>query len=241
MVQRWVCACLALLAMRCDGRRDDHYKALGVRPTASAADIRSQYRQLAKKYHPDKNPNDPKAAEKFQKIATAYEVLSDDEKRRDYDDERKGRRPPATPFENHHQSHFGQPRRFVRVVQNGRVYEVPLDDFAYEDMFRGFRHFQRPRDEYVVDLRFISQLVIFGVLLALALQALLSLPGSPETSRREQRPTAGASSSEAPRRQPQPVTAKSSVRELKDEARRRGLNMEGCAEKSDLVALLGCA
>lgn len=63
----------------------DYYKILGVDRKASADDIRSAYRKLAMKYHPDKNHGDKKAEEKFKEINEAYQVLSDAEKRARYD------------------------------------------------------------------------------------------------------------------------------------------------------------
>lgn len=63
----------------------DYYKILGVERKASADDIRSAYRKLAMKYHPDKNPGDKKAEDKFKDINEAYQVLSDDKKRARYD------------------------------------------------------------------------------------------------------------------------------------------------------------
>jgi len=60
------------------------YDTLGVPRDASESDIRKNYRKLAMQYHPDKNPNNPQAAEKFQEISHAYEVLSDPEKREIY-------------------------------------------------------------------------------------------------------------------------------------------------------------
>jgi curved DNA-binding protein len=63
----------------------DYYKILGVDRKASADDIRSAYRKLAMKYHPDKNPGDKKAEDKFKEINEAYQVLSDDSKRAKYD------------------------------------------------------------------------------------------------------------------------------------------------------------
>ncbi len=63
----------------------DYYKILGVERNASVDDIRSAYRKLAMKYHPDKNPGDKKAEEKFKEINEAYQVLSDAEKRARYD------------------------------------------------------------------------------------------------------------------------------------------------------------
>jgi curved DNA-binding protein len=63
----------------------DYYKVLGVNKTASQDEIKKAYRKLAVKYHPDKNPGDKKAEEKFKEITEANEVLSDPEKRKKYD------------------------------------------------------------------------------------------------------------------------------------------------------------
>jgi curved DNA-binding protein len=63
----------------------DYYAVLGIKKDASADDIKKAYRKLALKYHPDKNPGDKKAEEKFKEITESYAVLSDTEKRRQYD------------------------------------------------------------------------------------------------------------------------------------------------------------
>ena len=63
----------------------DYYEVLGVARTATDQEIKSAYRRLAVKYHPDKNPNDASAEEKFKEAAEAYGVLSDGEQRRRYD------------------------------------------------------------------------------------------------------------------------------------------------------------
>ena len=63
----------------------DYYKILGVARTASEKDIKSAYRRLARKYHPDVNPGDKNAEERFKEISEAYEVLSDPHKRSQYD------------------------------------------------------------------------------------------------------------------------------------------------------------
>src|SRR2546426_9347251 len=63
----------------------DYYKVLGVDKNASESDIKSAYRKLARKHHPDLNPNDKEAHKRFQQINEANEVLSGPEKRKKYD------------------------------------------------------------------------------------------------------------------------------------------------------------
>lgn len=63
----------------------DYYEVLGVDKSASADDIKKAYRKLAMKYHPDRNPGDKSAEEKFKEVGEAYEVLSDADKRSRYD------------------------------------------------------------------------------------------------------------------------------------------------------------
>ncbi|MBD5093328.1 MAG: molecular chaperone DnaJ [Subdoligranulum sp.] len=63
----------------------DYYEVLGIAKTASADEIKSAYRKLAKKYHPDLNPGDKEAEEKFKEVGEAYEILSDEQKRARYD------------------------------------------------------------------------------------------------------------------------------------------------------------
>lgn len=69
----------------CSLYRRDFYKILGVSRDAATSQIKKAYRKLAVKYHPDKNPDDEDAVHKFHDINEAYEVLSDEEKRKIYD------------------------------------------------------------------------------------------------------------------------------------------------------------
>jgi molecular chaperone DnaJ len=83
----------------------DYYNVLGVASSATQDEIKKAYRRLAKRYHPDRNPNDPKAADRFKEISEAYQVVGDAEKRKQYDEMRRlgafggfggARRGPAT-------------------------------------------------------------------------------------------------------------------------------------------------
>src|ERR1700752_184077 len=63
----------------------DYYKTLGIDRKASQDEIRKAYRKLARKYHPDLNPGDKSAEERFKTVQEAFDVLSDDKKRKMYD------------------------------------------------------------------------------------------------------------------------------------------------------------
>src|SRR6202790_685723 len=65
--------------------KSDYYELLGVPKKASAKDIRTAFRKLARKYHPDLNPGDKASEEKFKQLQEAYDVLSDTKKRQMYD------------------------------------------------------------------------------------------------------------------------------------------------------------
>ena len=68
-----------------DQNKRDYYEVLGVEKNASDAEIKKAYRKLAMKYHPDQNPGDKSAEEKFKEVNEAYEVLSDADKKARYD------------------------------------------------------------------------------------------------------------------------------------------------------------
>src|SRR4029077_1355715 len=67
----------------------DYYSVLGVSASASQDEVKKQYRKLAAKHHPDKNPNDPKAAERFKELSEAYHVLGEAKKRKQCDQMRQ--------------------------------------------------------------------------------------------------------------------------------------------------------
>lgn len=103
----------------------DYYAILGVARDADKDELKKAYRRLAVQYHPDRNPGDSEAAEKFREVAEAYDVLSDPEKREVYD-------------------------RFGEAGLKGRGYQVDPDDIfshfmdmfggAFEDLFGGRAH-----------------------------------------------------------------------------------------------------
>src|ERR671910_1054495 len=67
----------------------DYYRVLGVSDTASPKDIKSAYRKLSRQYHPDTNPGDKAAEERFKEVSAAYDVVGDSDKRKEYDEVRR--------------------------------------------------------------------------------------------------------------------------------------------------------
>ncbi|OAA47862.1 DNAJ domain containing protein [Metarhizium rileyi] len=92
-----------------------YYDTLGVQPTATELQIKKAYRKLAIVHHPDKNPNDPAAHEKFQEIGEAYQVLSDAELRKAYDKFGKDHAKP--------QEGFTDPAEFFTSIFGGEAFE----------------------------------------------------------------------------------------------------------------------
>ena len=112
----------------------DYYKILGINKTATPKDIKNAYRKLARKYHPDLNPNDKDAKKNFQQINEANEVLSDPEKRKKYDQYGKDWQ-HAEQFEKAKQ-YQEQSSDYREQRYSGTQSEGDFSDF-FESMFGG--------------------------------------------------------------------------------------------------------
>ncbi len=108
------------------------YEVLGVKPDASADEIRKSYRKLAKQFHPDLNPGKPEAEARFKSVSAAYDLLSDPEKRARYDrgeiDESGAERPPRSYYRSYAEGAAGR-----KYQPEG---EIDLGDL--EDLFAAF-------------------------------------------------------------------------------------------------------
>jgi len=112
----------------------DYYKVLGIEKTAAPKDIKNAYRRLARKFHPDLNPNDKDAKKNFQQINEANEVLSDPEKRKKYDSYGENWK-HADEFEKSNQ-YQGQASRPRSSQNNGQQTGDDFSDF-FESLFGG--------------------------------------------------------------------------------------------------------
>jgi curved DNA-binding protein len=111
----------------------DLYAVLGVSKQASEDEIRKAYRKLARQHHPDVNPNDPKAEERFKEVASAYAVLSDAEKRRRYDEfGMQGLEPGFDPEKARAY------QRWAEGTRQSPFYESFASDVDLEDLLSGF-------------------------------------------------------------------------------------------------------
>lgn len=106
----------------------DYYRILGVSPSANSQEIKSAYRRLALRYHPDTNPNDPKAAAKFHLLAEAYRTLINPKRRADYDAKYR----PSTPRPT---TRVQGDRVVYRAYtqEHGRIYEEVRDNHTTVD------------------------------------------------------------------------------------------------------------
>lgn len=134
----------------------DYYQVLGVAPDASAEEVKRVYRKLALETHPDRNPNDPNAEERFKRISEAYGVLSDSQKRAQYDQYRRlgiHQRPGGQP-----QSGFGYSQdEILRDLFRNRQAQDIFTEMQREFQRMGFRF----DDDFINRMFFGNRSVFF--------------------------------------------------------------------------------
>ncbi|KAJ3614969.1 hypothetical protein NHX12_018538, partial [Muraenolepis orangiensis] len=130
--------------------KEDFYNVLGVPRAASQKDIKKAYYQMAKKYHPDTNPDDPSTKEKFAKLAEAYEVLSDEVKRKQYDTYGAAGFDPSRGA--------GQQQQYYRAgsasVDPEELFRKIFGEFSGGRGFGDFGSMFEQRPEFVMELTF---------------------------------------------------------------------------------------
>lgn len=136
-------------------QQQDYYQILGVSPQASTEEIKKVYRKLALETHPDRNPNDPAAEEKFKKISEAYGVLADNQKRAHYDQYRRlgfHQRPGGA-----NQSGFGYSQEeILRDLFRNRHAQDIFSEMQREFQRMGFRF-----DEDFINRTFFGNRTVF--------------------------------------------------------------------------------
>lgn len=168
---------------------EDYYKILGVDKKASTEDIKKVYRKLALKWHPDKNPNNKGAEEKFKKISEAYAVLSDQEKREQYDnfgsaDQFRQRYSQEDIFKNFDLNDLlrsfgfggagGAGTRTFRQSGRRGEYSQSYDDPSFADILgrggQGFAHVPQQGQDLQYNLSITLEESVFGAEKKIAIQ-----------------------------------------------------------------------
>ncbi len=139
---------------------ESYYDILQVSKTASDDEIKQAFRKLAMKYHPDKNPNDKLAEEKFKKVNEAYSVLSDSQKRRAYD---------FGGFSADSQYSYSRQGSNGQAYGNSGQYGPFQEDEFWEDIFTAYRNAYQNSNQYKKDEHKLSRgdgirLILRGIL-----------------------------------------------------------------------------
>lgn len=151
----------------------DYYKILNVPTNADSEEIKRAYRNLAKKYHPDKNSEDSYAEEKFKQINEAYSVLSDTQKRNDYDFFRYNSSSTQT---SEHKNASNRSKRYSQTQSYNEYYE---NSFSFDDIFNSMRDSDKTNTEnqdtetvFFGALKFIGllfKIFFYGIIIILLL------------------------------------------------------------------------
>lgn len=139
-------------------QKQDYYEMLGVAKTASAEEIKKAYRQAALKYHPDRNPGDKDAEQRFKEAAEAYSVLSDEQKRRQYDQFGHQAFGPGGGFEG---------QRYTNMED---IFSAFGDVFGFGGMFGGRRAGPQPGRDLKIELELSLEEIDTGVERTIALK-----------------------------------------------------------------------
>ncbi|XP_076171793.1 dnaJ homolog l(2)tid, mitochondrial isoform X2 [Ptiloglossa arizonensis] len=139
----------------------NYYEILGISKNASAKDIKKAYYQLAKKYHPDTNKGDPNASKKFQEVSEAYEILSDDTKRKEYDTWGSTSEQMRMGEDSGHAKNFGSNWQFRSSVNPEELFRKIFGDAGFQNnIFNDFEDYAEAKfgfgaaQEVVMNLTF---------------------------------------------------------------------------------------
>lgn len=124
--------------------KKDYYKVLGVARDAKEKEIKDAYRNLAKKYHPDLNPDDPNAKERFQELGEAYDVVGNERKRKQYDsgnyENDSTSVKPSTYYQDLYSSIFGD---IISQLSSPSEYIVKQNERAFDDYVRLYERIEK--------------------------------------------------------------------------------------------------
>lgn len=158
---------------------NDFYEVLGVPRTATADEIKKAYRKLAFKYHPDKNPGDKAAEEMFKKITAAYDVLGDENKRRQYDN---GSFNPFQEYEQQRSQYsqeyanpFGEGQDFWSWFTNTYNADTRQQEQQAQDWYQGYAQEETSHRYTRKTYRYYTKGGYLNMLLAKSLQTLAGI------------------------------------------------------------------